>query len=424
MPPSIEHAHLKARANRKRSNTADNVAYHELPYYTKSQQVQGLGNTKIRSYSWDAHDGDKGDFEMKARSHSHTTTRCNPGKVKKILQTVAGALIIMFSLWKIGRMVAQIYKNVGMIYRRNFAIDPEFRDLIYDRGSLRAKGGQIDGIAISRDFPSDDTSHHHRIEDNVIFTYKKNLITANDDSLLSDEERALKANVLHTISLHPSASVKFFTDDDCLASIQRIMKLFPRKLENLDNYFSQEGTGMYKADICRGAALYELGGLYFDVDIVPRLTLWSVIDADTEFVVPRVYEGSRQQGAFFQAFIGVRKGHPVLLKYLEGFVEYYTGKYSINGLIPVPLGVVLLRRAYDALSPDEQSGSVLRWKEVRYERFMFPDVEPPQDVMRVCQYVVAIPHTRVVPFYSRASGSRMCRSRSLYQLFGLLQSYI
>ena len=46
------------------------------------------------------------------------------------------------------------------------AIDHDFRDLIYDRGSLRAKGGQIDGI-ILRDFPSDYTLNHYRIEDDI-----------------------------------------------------------------------------------------------------------------------------------------------------------------------------------------------------------------------------------------------------------------
>mmetsp|Transcript_29255 Transcript_29255/g.45461 ORF Transcript_29255/g.45461 Transcript_29255/m.45461 type:complete len:425 (-) Transcript_29255:412-1686(-) len=411
MPPSIEHARLKARNQKRSNNTADNAAYHELPYYTKSQQVQGLAET---------HDGDKDDSGMKMRSHGRMT-RCNPGKVKKILQALAGALII-FLLWKTVEMVVRTCKNVITIYERNFAIDPEFRDLIFDWGSLRAKRWQIDEIS-SREFPSDDTSHHHRIEDNVIFTYKKNLLVEND-SLLSDEERALKANVLNTISLHPSASVNFLTDDDCLASIQRIMKLYPRKLKNLDNFFGQEDTGMHKADICRGAALYELGGLYFDVDIVPRLTLWTVIDSDTEFVVPRVYEGSRQQGAFFQAFMGVRKGHPMLLKYLEGFVDYYTAeKYSIDGLHfkGAPVGVVLLRRAYDALSYNEQTRCVF-WKEVRYERFLFPDVEPPQGIMRVCRYVVAIPHTRVVPFYSRANGSRMCRPD--YSWHDIYESYL
>lgn len=397
--------------NRKRSNTHDSVCY-DVPLSPNSSTAittkQGVTMpSKLRSYSWDPREDD----EIEMKTHS-------PGLLGKIIQTVARDI----SAGRLVTFLLFVAYVAFRIYIRNFSVDPEFRDLMY-RGSLRAKGGvdDNDGI-ISREFPSDDTSHRHRIEDNLIFTYTKDLIKAHDSSL-STEERALKANVHHTISLHPSSKVNFFTDDDCLASIRRIMKLVPHKLKDLDTYFIRENQGMYKADMCRGAALYELGGLYFDVDIVPRMTMWTVLDRDIEFVVPRVYEGSSHQGAFFQAFIGVRKGQPVLLKYLEGFVEYYSGKILHQRLFQPPLGVVLLRRAFDAMPPGVQEKSAL-WKEVRYEQFLFPDVEPTQGIMRCCHYVVAIPHTRVVPFYSRAKGSRLCHpDHSLWEVFRSLYDY-
>jgi mannosyltransferase OCH1-like enzyme len=96
------------------------------------------------------------------------------------------------------------------------------------------------------------------------------------------EDAALKANVQHTISLHADAKVLFLTDNDCLASIARVMGPDSPLLD----FFRKESHGMYKADICRGAALYEHGGLYMDVDMHARMSLWSAIKPTSTFVVP------------------------------------------------------------------------------------------------------------------------------------------
>jgi len=219
------------------------------------------------------------------------------------------------------------------------------------------------------------------------------------NSTATDEEDIfLASNIRNTIRMHSSASVFFFTDDECIESIRRVMG----ESSLLPKYFSEEKRGMYKADICRGAALYELGGFYFDVDIQPRMTLWDVIDDDTVFVVPQVHAASKVPGCFFQAFIGVVSHSPLMMRYLEMFVEYYEGKRKVKGA----LGVVLLREAYDDVTSIHEKSQL--WMEERYNAKKFPDVEPTVGKRRACHFVVAIPGTSIAPLYSRVRGSRMC----------------
>ena len=90
---------------------------------------------------------------------------------------------------------------------------------------------------------------------------------------------------------------------------------------------------MFKADICRGTALYETGGLYFDVDLHVSFNLFDtyydknkkddiddqipVIPYETEFVVPRVHRQSKYRRSFFEAFIGITSQHPTMKQYLD-----------------------------------------------------------------------------------------------------------
>jgi hypothetical protein len=249
-------------------------------------------------------------------------------------------------------------------------------------------------------------THHHAIPPYVIFTYHTNLLTTPEESLSDEEDRALSLNVQHIVSLHQESTVRFLNDDDCKNSIRATLG----EDTKLIDYFDKETHGMYKADICRGAALYETGGLYFDIDIEAKMSLWSVIDKKTEFVTVLVHKDSNHHGGFFQAFIGVVPQHKVMKRYVELFVEYYEGKVKVNG----PLGVYFLRMAYDELNEEEKTKSEL-WQEVRYHEKLFPNLkDPPLGKRRACQMLVAAQKKRgrkeesVIPFYSHARGSRMC----------------
>ena len=247
--------------------------------------------------------------------------------------------------------------------------------------------------------------HNHVIPDVLIFTHSTNLLEMEGPI---GEDAALKANVQHTISLHADAKVLFLTDNDCLASIARVMGSDSPLLD----FFRKESHGMYKADICRGAALYEHGGLYMDVDMHARMSLWSAIKPTSTFVVPFVHRDSKHPGNFFQAFIGSVPNNPIIKRYLELFIDHYQGKIDLQG----PLGVLLLRKAHDEvvgtpLHPKESDQVPQYFMEILFDPKTFPDVPPPDwGVRRACHFVV-VANTQppyIVPFYSHVKGSRMC----------------
>lgn len=138
----------------------------------------------------------------------------------------------------------------------------------------------------------------HKIPRVLLFTHYRNLL-ADAKDLIDEEEQVLSANIRHAINLHPSDKtvVRFLTDDDCIQSLENV---FP----SLIPFFLNETVGMYKADICRGSALYETGGIYLDVDLGVRKDLWQDLLPTTEFVTSFVHRQSKYPHHFFQAVLG------------------------------------------------------------------------------------------------------------------------
>jgi hypothetical protein len=235
-------------------------------------------------------------------------------------------------------------------------------------------------------------------------------------SLEDEEERVLSANIKHSIASHkPDTIVRFLTDEDCIESLQ---KVFP----SLIPYFLNETQGMFKADICRGSALFETGGIYLDVDVGVRKDLWFDLLPETEFVTSLVHAQSKWPRHFFQAILGAAPESQIIYKYLELFYNHYTGKERVK---KGPLGVILLRRAFDAVYDEiAASPATELYQEVLYNRKMFPDLYPAPTwgTRRACHFVVvARAHSSknvelthesgkkyCVPLYSRVGGSRMC----------------
>mmetsp|Transcript_23317 Transcript_23317/g.35970 ORF Transcript_23317/g.35970 Transcript_23317/m.35970 type:complete len:287 (-) Transcript_23317:148-1008(-) len=247
--------------------------------------------------------------------------------------------------------------------------------------------------------------HEHIIPRVAYFTYSYNILNTTVFRELPEDE-VLANNVRNTVALHPGTEFHFLTDDDCLTAIRKVVDMDKNsKLRKLEDYFLREDRGMIKADVCRGAALFLSGGLYFDVDLQLRMNVWDIIKHDTEFVVPLVHKDHKVKGAFFQAFIGVTPRNQIILRYLEYFVEYYEDKRPVTKT--KSKGVVLLREAYDSLY-SEKSDDHEFWQEVKFDSKLFPSIEKPVGERRACHFVVRIPGSDNVPFYSRVKGSRMC----------------
>jgi hypothetical protein len=260
-------------------------------------------------------------------------------------------------------------------------------------------------------------SPHKKIPNILIFTHAVNLLLFKNtttnmtfDSKTTKELRVLQQNVRRSVRHHPGARVRFLTDHDCADSIRSVIQPDERA-DRLVHYFYREKQGMYKADLCRGAALYETGGVYLDVDLGVRMNVFGALANETEFATVLVHAASNWPGAFFQAFIAVSPQHELMRRYAELFLDYYDGKLpQFDG---EPLGVVLLRKAYDERN---NTKNVELWQEVfyhsEYRKTIFKHVPyPTWGVRRACKFVVVTDKTKkplVVPFYSRVGGSRMC----------------
>jgi len=280
----------------------------------------------------------------------------------------------------------------------------------------------------------------HKIPRNLVFTHYKNLLDllppflsihnnkekGGKVDIITEEELALAMNVQHSIDVHNRSSSKseselplgrienvyFFTDKECIESLKRIRP-------GLISYFINETEGMYKADICRGSALYEYGGFYLDVDVGVRHDLWNDLSYETEFVTAKVHQQSNWINHFFQAILGTTRHNIVLKRYLELFEKHYDGTDPVT---KGPLGVILLKRAWDQVRNNEYNNNqnqnkqqqdyinnVRRresnsntqqqkrpvtelYQEILYNKDVFSDLKPPAPTWgkrRACHFLVA-----------------------------------
>lgn len=226
----------------------------------------------------------------------------------------------------------------------------------------------------------------------------------------------LRANVRHTVEAYKHAMgnrtvrTRFLSDDDCRAELQEANpELLP--------HFDAELQGMYKADICRVASLYNSGGYYFDVDLKAVEPAF-IVAPETSFSTV-VGAGSRGAENFFQAFMASSARHPILHEALLAMLAYYTGT-------PLPesaqyMGTATLHQAYaTSLERDPAlAGGVQLLRESQLdeglegaplgsaEYTIFPEVRRQAGVGCCCNYVVH--STENVHFFSRIRGTHWCR---------------
>ena len=90
-------------------------------------------------------------------------------------------------------------------------------------------------------------------------------------------QQATSANVT-AHSWSPNVTVHFYDDEACERVIEKVAPA------PLLRSFRAESQGMYKADICRGAALKRGGGFYFDLDLKARIDSRALIANTSTFV--------------------------------------------------------------------------------------------------------------------------------------------
>jgi hypothetical protein len=251
-----------------------------------------------------------------------------------------------------------------------------------------------------------DGLQQQTIPHRLIFTSKTNLL---HDTL--EDDRRLAENVRNTVAVQSGGvptAVDFFTDTECealLAGTEALSR--PEERAELVERFRGEAQGRYRGDMCRAAALYRTGGLYLDVDLVSRRSVWPLIGGSS-FVTVR----ERESDCFFQAFIGATPRHPLLAKYLAFTLEYYRGE---RGLSPgcAHIGPSLLRQARDAL-PDIDV-QLLQERRISQDfRAWWTTPLQPGVQCDLDDYVVVEPTSGAVPFYSRLSGVNYCYARGAH----------
>lgn len=264
-----------------------------------------------------------------------------------------------------------------------------------------------------------------RIPSTLHFNFKINLLAAPWDAL-SWPLRLMHANVHRTIELHPNATVNFFNDTQCRAAL-----LNHRLGAALARSFDTEEDGRLRSDMCRLAQLASSGGFYFDTDLGVRGDMRRILDQRTTLAVPEAHQEdpsgtSGNAPGFFQAFLAVSPGHPVIELALERHAAWYAAMARgdevevtrvTRGLHRPNVGTVLLRDAFiawagtDALHAAQRRGLVLHgaghvsqlFAERPQRDAALDGFELPTGHVRhgLCSYVVCDAHSKHILFLSR-----------------------
>ena len=114
---------------------------------------------------------------------------------------------------------------------------------------------------------------------------------------------------------------KVLDSDACI----NIIRSLPAPLGvPLTEAFSSELDSWFRADLCKGAAVYSTGGFFADPDVLFRMPLTDFVDDHTSFIAAI---GTGHYTQFFQGFFGATKQHPAMYAYLELMVEFYNKEH-------------------------------------------------------------------------------------------------
>lgn len=241
-----------------------------------------------------------------------------------------------------------------------------------------------------------------KIPNNLFLTYEFDLLTTH--ATLTDEETSLRDNAFQTMKKMPSLHVAFLSDVDCILEIGSL----PERLRyNLTYQFSVAQRGMIKADICRGAALYNHGGWYLDVDVEPIYPLEGLTARlSSRHELLTVTPAWEPDKSIFQAIMASTRRSSIVLKYLEIFAS---SQYDLSKNGTQNTGTYFLFQAIRDADPSK----VYFMKEVRLAQFPYAKFNLRATHLGYwCDNIVYDAVRRDVWFYSRIPGSRMCQKKN------------
>jgi len=111
-------------------------------------------------------------------------------------------------------------------------------------------------------------------------------------------------------NLNPDYRIDFSLDDDCIDFLRNCNKISVQ-------LFKEINQGMHKCDFWRLCKLYLHGGVYADVDLIPHVSIDSLLKEDATFYSCK----SIVTNSIFQAFIITTPKNPILLSAILSFVQ-------------------------------------------------------------------------------------------------------
>ena len=119
------------------------------------------------------------------------------------------------------------------------------------------------------------------------------------------------------MEMNPSFQYEYYNDKDCINFLE---KNFPK---DVTIAFNKLKPGAFKADLFRYCYLYINGGVYLDLDILPKKPINQLLVNNVDFISCLENRAGRHINGIFQGFIACKKGIRFLKTAIDTIV-YYT----------------------------------------------------------------------------------------------------
>lgn len=283
------------------------------------------------------------------------------------------------------------------------------------------------------------------IPNTLVFTYPYDVLNRETRSAMED---TIASNVRRTVSKYshgagdpPAPTVLMYDDERCEGVIRRVAS------DTLAEYYKATAIVANKRDLCRVAALYEVGGFSFAPDVHARFDVRRILASCVEFsavlsstrpvakswyshILPAAFtrstgsshstdeSSSDRARRFVPSFVAAVRGHPVLKTYLE-YMEDLAHSDDNHSYVP-DMGSSLLYKAFSAWSQENPSNAAHKtklfregWLDTWHQTGSVPGgmlrhVERQSGSGCCCNAVVYDPESYNVPFYSHTVGSQAC----------------